>query len=267
MHALANIAAQGAQQTTASHEFNTGRTTAGFSLYEAFCVKAQKDARIDVILSLHALTLAEFDAAVKEAEIAANAADVKAGWLPPEGAKGREKYGPQRNSLVQRASEMRQIFGALKQGLMDGAECKGYLESLRIARLRLKDAGVTWDGRKMEAVKAEKEAAKNTAAVAEASKQAMANLKQQPGESVSAYMARIAEETERLLEENKEKAAEARMSKLASDIIGKESIVDVYSLACALMAHCVVSGAVDAEQCWSDLNADIQAMRADKAPE
>lgn len=234
-------------------EFNTGKTTAGFSLFEAFAVAAQTDVRIQTISALVAdgLTVAEFAQAVTDSIGTAAAMDKLAGFKPADGAKGRDKYGPKQNTMVQRATEMRQIFGYLKLTHAD-MHAGGYLETLKAARQWLKDAGLTWEGNKAP-TKEEKAEKAETAAMAEATKQAMLTIAKQPGESAGEWFARVAVEAERLVAEAEEKATDAAIVKIVEGLLKAHSIENVYNIGLTIMTHAIRAGYVDLDGIATDL--------------
>ena len=242
------------------HSLNAGKDTAGFSLYEAFAIKAQQDARIDVIRSLVAagLTCEEFDAAVKAAITCAAHADKQAGFVPADEAKGRDKYGPKQSAMVQRASEMRQVFGYFKQAY--GADAgqlpiMGYLETLKGARDYLKASGKQWDGSAIPS-KEEKQEAKQTKAMAEATKAAMLSVKKAEGESTGAWFARVAQEAENTLVRQAEEQAQEKAQKAAQSIVDGFSTDDVYSIGLALIRGVLQAGYIDMDALVSDLTAE-----------
>lgn len=224
----------------ASAGFNTGKPLAGLSLFEAYTSAASSDIRTTTIANLVAegLSCSEFDEAVKQAIAQGAAADKMAGFAPPEGAKGRDKYGPKQNTMVQRATEMRQIFGYLKQ-TNPAMHAGGYLETLKVARNWLSDKGVTWDGNKAK-TREDRNAEKERAAFAEALQAAA--LEVPPGQQGD--MASIHARALEIVNKKKEEAELEKLQKLAQGLVDAHSLDMVYSLACALLQTCVQEGGV-----------------------
>lgn len=96
---------------------NTSVALAAKSLFEVFGSTGEnKSTRVLVDLVLGGLTYEEYNDAEKAALKLAAEYDKLAGWEPKEGVKGRGAYGPKQSSMASRASERRQVFGAIKQG-------------------------------------------------------------------------------------------------------------------------------------------------------
>jgi len=222
--------------------FNTGKPLAGFTLYEAFAIVAQVDARITCIAALvkEGLTYKEFDEAVADSIKQAAAADKLAGFTHPTDAKGRDKYGPKQNTMVQRATEMRQIFGYLKQ--TDASmHAGGYMETLKVARTWLKEKGITWDGG-TKPTDAQIKAKKQTEALAEATKQAMLSVAKNPGEESGAWFARVAKEAERLVNAADADARDEKITKVVEGLAKNWDISDLYNIGLSLVAHAIREG-------------------------
>ena len=252
---MADIVAQGMSHVASSGDsFNTGGTTAAFSLYEAFAIAAQKDARIDVLQALYAsgITCPEFDAAVKQAIGHAATADKQAGFVAPDGAKGRDKYGPKQSAMVQRASEMRQIFGYFVQAQQ--VQPMGYLETLKTAREWLKERGIQWDG-STAPTKEEKQEKAQTQALADATKHAMLSVPKVQGESTGEWFERVAQEAQAIVDKQADEAAGKRATKAAQNIVDNFDMLDAYSIGRALIRAAIEAGTVTKDLAVADVAA------------
>jgi len=238
--------------SSSSAGLKTGKDTAAFSLYEAFVIAAQKDARIDILraLYLEGYSPTEFDNAVKQSIQHAATADKQAGWVVALEAKGRKAYGPKQNAMVQRASEMRQIFGYYSQ--IKAAPQAGYLESLKAAREYLKENGTQWDGSKAPTTE-ERTATKQTKALAEATKQAMLTVAKLPDETTGQWFARVAQEAEKIVAQAADKAIEEKATKAAQNILDSFEVLDSYSIGLALMRAAIDAGAISQDLAIADI--------------
>ena len=247
--------------TSTGASFNTGKPTAGFSLYEAFAVTAQTDVRVVTIAGLvsSGLTHAEFDQAVTDSISQAAAADKLAGFAPAADAKGRDKYGPKQNTMVQRATEMRQVFGYLK-ATNPAMHAGGYLETLKVARTWLKEKNITWQGN-AKPTEAQTQATKATAALAEATKQAMLSVAKLPGEEAGAWFARVAVEAQKLVDAESIKANDQKIEKILQGMVKVHDVSDLYNIGLSLMAYCIEAGYATQDTVATDL-ADVQAPAA-----
>jgi len=251
---MQQIAEQGAQPiTSVGKTLTVGKPTAGFTLFEAFAISAQVDARTQALVSLakDGLSIQEFDIAVALSISHAKAADELAGFKAPEGAKGRDKYGPKQNTMVQRATEMRQIFGYLK---LTHAEMHagGYLETLKTARTYLKEKKVDWKGAPLptDSDKAKKARLEGLEA---ARKQALVDVQQEDEETAGAYFERVEAHAKKLIEEAAVKENEAKIIKVCEGLVKTWDISDVYTIALTLMGQCIQSGYVDQDGIATDL--------------
>lgn len=262
-HAMATIAAAGLSSVASTGAtFNTGKDTAGFSLYEAFAIQAQKDARITCIVQLvkDGMTCAEYDEAVKAAIGHAAAADKLTGFVPAEGAKGRDKYGPLQSSMAQRASEMRQVFGYLKHH--EGAQARGYLETLADARAWLKEKGIDWTGADVKAQRAAAEATKQTKALADATRAAMLTTPKVEGETQGQWFERVAQNAQKAIAEAESKAADSKVQKCLESLVKNFEPVDVYSIAMSLLQWTMDNQIVSKDQMLADVGSMVLTEQA-----
>jgi hypothetical protein len=151
-HVLNTIAARispAAVAAGASPELRVGKDVFAVAseLFEAYGSVEENESKMDLLRKkAEYLTIGQFDDAVKAAQSIADNSDKSNGFtFDPNTAKGNDKKGPARRQFDSRTSEMRQIFGVLKQA-PDVLKGKGYHSSLTTAREWLKKAQVRWDG-------------------------------------------------------------------------------------------------------------------------
>lgn len=177
---------------------------AAHTLCAQFAVAESTQARTRSVWDMaRTLTCAEFDTAMSEALKLAAANDKVAGWVPPSDAKGRGKYGPTQSTLATVASQCRQVFGACKidpevivtlpqSGIAQPDLFPNWSRAVTLARDFLEKQGVDWQGNNTESVKQARADKQATAANAGCLAEVMSKNPQQPGETMSAYMERIA---------------------------------------------------------------------------
>lgn len=205
-----------------------GKVSCASDLVSAFTSDVFDTTRLSTLRSIAAsgISCEEFKAECKQAQKLASETDALAGFVMKEGAKGQEQYGPVRRVLNQRLSEAKQVFGVLKADASVVAE-KGWFPAVEAARTFLNNKGVKWDGSK--APTEEQKASKETRS---ALTEVMGETIQQPGESLTSYMARCADLVESKLEERAEQAKEKAMLKLVVSLEkthGKEILAELFA--------------------------------------
>lgn len=183
---------------------------AAHTLCAQFAVAESTQSRTVAVWTLsRILTCSELDDALTRAlKLAADsdAAPVEkggAGWKAPEGAKGRDKYGPRQSSLASLASNIRQVFGACKidpecivslpqSGGVNPDLFPNWSRAYALARQFLAEKGIDWTGNNVEAVKAAKEHKREASATIDAEAAVMAKHPQKEGETLAQYRDRIA---------------------------------------------------------------------------
>ena len=200
---------------------------AAHMLVTQFAVAESTQARTVAIWNTaKVLTCAEFDTALAEALKIAAKNDKLAGWVAPEDAKGRAKYGPTQSSLATLASQCRQVFGACKidpeciVSIPDGAIVQtdlfpNWSKAYALAQKFLSDKGIDWQGNNVESVKAARKTKQATTENAEVMAEVMSAHPQNPGETMADYMARIAEHVD---------AAQAAAAEKATSVAAKKEL-------------------------------------------
>lgn len=223
---MAEISEQGMSPITSSgNALAVGRIKLTADLYAAFVADEGDAKRVAVVFNAAATegyTTSDLSDNLKAACKMADEADIRAGWVAPEGAKGQEKYGPRRSSMNARSSEIRQMFGAISQGADIKADM-GYSKVLKSARLFLKERGVQWDGSKSP-TKEEKAAAASVALVSEVQEDWMKKHPQQAGESIRDYYARMGEACEILAAEAQMLKDKEALTKVAKALVDKHGV-------------------------------------------
>lgn len=138
----------------ASNNVNLAVNAAATDLFETFADVTEGKSRVEVLVNLQALTVKEFQAALKMAIKRAAKHDTTDGFVAPDDATGAAKYGPRELSLRSSTSQASQIWGALKQGIIETP--KGFKTGVNAARKALKAMGVKWTGEKAIAPDARK---------------------------------------------------------------------------------------------------------------
>lgn len=179
----------------------------------------------------------ELEENLSRAIVMAKEMDVREGFKPAEGAKGVKKYGPRQFSMSVRASEIRQLFGALVHtkaaatSLDDGQSVLpliekscGFTKAVKLARMALKDSCLQWDGTQAK-TDAQKDQERTQRVINDTREEWVKQHPQQAGESFGAYAERMNSAVEMLSLENMGKQQEEQVAKDAQAFIKKQGLV------------------------------------------
>ena len=149
------------QPVTTAPALLTGKIKIANDLYAVFANDTGEQRKFSVIFDAALnvkFTPQEMDDNLKAAQTMADEADKRDGFTPAVGAKGTAKYGPKRQAMNVRSSEIRQLFGALlftniaATHADDGHEVTpkvtkdtGFTAGVKLARQALKENGINWD--------------------------------------------------------------------------------------------------------------------------
>lgn len=225
MHTMEAIASAGAVsvQVKQTNAAPSPVQAAARTIIQSFSTSDNGQTKAIVLLAVSSLTVEEYEQAEKTACTMADEIDKAAGFKPPEGAKGANKYGPRRCTMNVQSSMRRQVFGAAKhlpdQFLPFGANGVLFTDALPVfsqavkqARELLDKAGITWKGITKEAEAGNAAAKKATRTMRGVREEVEKSNPMQPGENYAAWQQRIA----KLIEEATMKAEDAEVEKLVS---------------------------------------------------
>lgn len=244
---MGHVADMGVTPVNKTHALITGRISFAAEVLSVFTDQTVEQRRLDIVwnaaLGQNRLTVSQLEEELKTAAKLAAEADKTAGFVPPEGAKGQEKYGPKRASMNTVASQIRQVWGALahtnaaQDRSNDGAPRKpditrdmGFAKATSVARACLKGHGITWDG-----APAKSQEEKEQQAEAKAAQDAMATYAKEfpmrAGETIADFQSRQALAVEISLLEGAKARHEAMIDAAVEDILKKYSLEDAAMIA------------------------------------
>lgn len=214
---------------------NNAVGNAARQLFAVFGNTDNKTTRCVVELALSAMTFTEYDQAEKGALAMAASADKASGWVVPENAKGRDKYGPKQSSMATQASMRRQLFGAAKMnpacivsiapnGLINFDTLPTFVKAVDKARAFLNEQGVDWQGQKTDDLRKQRDNKADNKAWAAARAVAEEQVVRQPGEPYAMWQARVTEAMADIRAEMDDEAAKEKADKLAQAFIDKHGV-------------------------------------------
>jgi len=214
---------------------------AAATLFAVFGKLDNTQTRTVLTMVSEGFTCQEYDSVEQECIKMAEKADEMAGWKPAPDAKGADKYGPRKKSMMAQASARRQVFGAAKMqltaivsvpdnGVINPDLLPTFTEATKRARAFLNSQGVTWDGRKKDEVK---QAAENNAefkAQYKAEEKARKETPRDPGETYQEWEYRCKTIAKDMLAEAMDKQRADLVAKIAADLVkkhGQELAADI----------------------------------------
>jgi len=196
--ALAVITEMGMMPISSPPTMLTGKIKNSLDLVSIFANDSGDQRRFSVVWDaalVMKMSPQDMENNIQAAIAMASTMDTVAGWKAPDGAKGQDKYGPKRMTMNARASEIRQLFGALlfteaAKSRVIGRE-DGFTKGVKTARQALKDCGIQWDGSPAK-TEAQRHGERSQKLVNDVRSEWMSSHPQQEGESMGDYATRMA---------------------------------------------------------------------------
>lgn len=234
------------QPVTSPAALLTGKIKIANDLFSVFANDGGDSRRFAVVFDAAMnvkYTPDELDENLKNACKMADEADKTAGWAPKVDAKGQAKYGPKRQAMNARASEIRQLFGALLFTRVaathtdDGQEVQpiigktcGFSQAVKLARVALKDNAINWDNTPVVST-AQKAQITGLKTEAQVKADWVAKHPQEEGESIADYQQRMGQACSLLVSEKVTELQTKKVAALAAALIKKHGLDEAAAVA------------------------------------
>lgn len=200
------------------------------TLFDLFSkVEGNNQTRAIIDIALSGLSCDMYERAEQEAIKMAAKADEAAGWTAKDNAKGAEKYGPQQASMRAKASMRRQIFGCARlnlgalvnipaSGVVNPDTYPGFVQAYNKARAYLHEHKLDWQGNNVDDKRRDRANQKERKLWQQARDTAEQQVKQEPGETISQWQARVVEHAQDILAELEDTAKEKALEERAQEL-------------------------------------------------
>lgn len=231
----------------------TVETTVHFHARSLFAQFGQPEnnnkTRAIVDIALSGISCDMYDRIEAAAVDMAKKADELAGFKASDDAKGTAKYGPKQQSMRVQASMRRQIFGVARlnlgalvnipaSGIVNPDTYPGFVEATNKARAYLKEHNIDWQGQNTEDKRRQQQQKRETGLWKQARDTAEQQVKQEPGENIAQWQARVVEHAQDLLAEMEDKAKQEALQKVAKNLMLEYGVNGCMDLADLLLALC-----------------------------